>query len=207
MANDNLVSSYQQLVSSYQVIDNFRDHLLVRLLLVAGAGGIFLLYVTKNGELSSETMAFLPFIGSFDFIVTAGLFVYKIYGIMKCTALIMTGNDMEARLGIEGQFLSRPNSFFNEPFAAGRIYTAFVAVWTCKQCRGRAASQSTIRMVGPSALYTGIVTTTQNQDGKPNRCCFWKTRMFLKEDGRWGCAGWQVTGLLKHDRFARVGEA
>jgi hypothetical protein len=127
MANTDLLTSYQQLVSSYQAIDNFRAQLLARLPLATGAG-IFLLYAT-NGAIPDETKAFLPAIGLFGMVVTLGLFVYEFYGIKKCTALIKSGKDMECMLGIDGQFRRRPAFFFNEPFAAALIYPAVLAAW------------------------------------------------------------------------------
>ncbi|HLO30220.1 MAG TPA: nuclear transport factor 2 family protein [Anaerolineales bacterium] len=127
MANNNLMTSYQELVGSYQAIDTFRSQLLARLPLATGSG-IFLLYATKD-TLNDSTQAFLPAIGLFGLVVALGLFVYEIYGIMKCTALIKAGQEMESLLGIEGQFLRRPASFLNEPFAAALIYPAVLAAW------------------------------------------------------------------------------
>jgi hypothetical protein len=125
--SDNLTTSYQQLIGSYQAIDSFRTQLLGLLPLATG-GGILLLYNT-NPAVNPSAQEFLPAIGLFGFVVTLGLFVYEIYGILKCTALILTGQDMERALGITGQFLSRPNSFLNEPFAAGLIYPGVLAAW------------------------------------------------------------------------------
>lgn len=61
--------------------------------------------------------------------------------------------------------------------------------------RGRSAAEPDVYTVGECAVYTVIVTTTQDADGTPNPGRFWNTRMFLKENGQWGCAGWQVTGI------------
>ena len=38
------------------------------------------------------------------------------------------------------------------------------------------------------AAFTSIVTITQNSDGKSNPSRFENTRMFVNENGRWGCA-------------------
>jgi hypothetical protein len=129
--NSNLLKVYEQLCSSYQEIDSFRAQLLGRLPLVTGTG-IFLLYVTGKEPLPPETKAFLPAIGLFGFVVTLGLFAYEAYGIMKCHALIIAGKQMEAQLGVDGQFAHRPRSVLdriNEPFAAGVIYPAVLASW------------------------------------------------------------------------------
>ena len=127
MANDNLMTSYKELIGTYRAIDTFRAQLLERLPLATGAG-IFLLYAT-DGALPDETTSFLPAFGIFGFVVALGLFVYEYYGITKCTALINSGKKMEVLLGIDGQFLRRPRSLFNEPFAAGLIYPAVLAAW------------------------------------------------------------------------------
>lgn len=289
MADNDLMTGYQQLVSSYQAIDNFRAQLLGRLPLATGAG-IFLLYAA-DGNLSDEMRKLLPrllpYIGLFGIIVTLGLFVYEIYGIMKCTALINTGKQMEGLLGIGGQFQSRPSSFFNEPFAAGLIYPAVLAAWSYlpfayinsdgqpyqpywiiallvfvvflagtmgynlklyldgkgkdlaqlnqeilyaeehgdrgklgkllhpgftivrsngdqqdkeeylnsilyNKNRGRKATYTNIQRVGRFAIYTGIVTTTQDPDGASPPGRFWNTWLFVKVNERWRCLSWQV---------------
>jgi hypothetical protein len=103
------------------------------------------LYYAVSGKISVDTQNFLPFIGLFGFVVTLGLYVYEIFGIMKWTALTMTGKDMEARLGC--------------------------------------------------AIYSGIVTNTQNPDGTPNPGRFWNMRLFVQENGQRGCTGWLATEI------------
>jgi hypothetical protein len=154
MATDNISANYQQLVSSYQAIDTFRTQLLARLPLATGSG-IFLLYATKD-TLDDINPAFLLAIGLFGIVVTLSLFVYEIYGIKKCSALITTGKEMEVNLGIKGQFLSRPNSFFNEPFAAGLIYPAVLASWTLVTV---ANIKTDSRLVWFAPLVFGIFST------------------------------------------------
>lgn len=58
--------------------------------------------------------------------------------------------------------------------------------------RGRRAAQPNVQVVGQCAIYTCIVTTTQNPDGTPNPGRFWNTRLFVRENGQWRCASWQV---------------
>src|SRR4051812_35782869 len=121
---------YEQLCASYLAIDDFRAKLLGLLPLASGTG-IFLLY-SNQGALSAETKAFLTPIGLFGLIVTLGLFMYEIYGIRKCHALIVAGRQLEISLHSDGQFLKRPRSVLgviNEPFAAGIIYPAVFAAW------------------------------------------------------------------------------
>jgi hypothetical protein len=122
---------YEQLCQSYRAIDDFRAKLLEFLPLVSG-GGIFLLL---SNPLRKEYMG--P-VGAFGALITLGLFVYELYGIEKCTALIKAGRDLESLLNLEGQFLSRPTgllqrtgflSHISEPFAAGIIYPVVLAAW------------------------------------------------------------------------------
>jgi hypothetical protein len=58
--------------------------------------------------------------------------------------------------------------------------------------RGRHAAQPNVQLVGQCAIYTCLVTTTQNPDGTPNPGRFWNTRLFVNENGHWRCATWQV---------------
>jgi uncharacterized protein DUF4440 len=58
--------------------------------------------------------------------------------------------------------------------------------------RGRHAAQTNAQLVGQCAIYTCLVTTTQNPDGTPNPGRFWNTRLFVQENGNWRCAAWQV---------------
>ncbi len=126
--NENLKAVYQQLCDSYRAIDDFRTKLLGFLPLATG-GGIFLLL----GPLSNQTQRYLGPIGAFGLAITFGLFCYELYGIKKCTHLILAGIRIEEQLDIDGQFLKRPAGvagFINEPFAAGIIYPAVGAAWT-----------------------------------------------------------------------------
>jgi hypothetical protein len=126
-----LIKVYDQLCQSYRAIDDFRAKLLGFLPLVSG-GGIFLLL---SAPLPKE---YLGPIGAFGAVITLGLFVYEIYGIEKCTALIKAGQDLESSMNSKGQFLRRPTgllhhpgflSRISEPFAAGIIYPAVLAAW------------------------------------------------------------------------------
>jgi hypothetical protein len=72
---------------------------------------------------------------------------------------------------------------------------AFLADVPNQSHRGRRAEQPAVHQVGSCAIYTSIVTTTQNPDGAPNPGRFWNTRLFVQEDGQWHCAAWQVMKL------------
>src|SRR5262249_36957981 len=69
----------------------------------------------------------------FGLLVTLGLFALEIFGIRKCTALIVVGARLEAAMGTkQGQFTNRPKGlggFISEPFAAGVIYPTVMAGW------------------------------------------------------------------------------
>lgn len=131
MPNDNLMPVYQELCQSYRAIDDFRAKLLGLLPLATGTG-IFLLY-SNSDKLPADMQGFLGPIGLFGFVITLGLFLYEIYGIRKCGALIGGGQQIEGWLRVDGQFMHRPHQVarvINEPFASGIIYPAVLAVWT-----------------------------------------------------------------------------
>ncbi len=65
---------------------------------------------------------------------------------------------------------------------------AFLAEVPNQGQRGRCAGQPAVHQLGGCAIYTCIVTTTQNPDGSPNPGRFWNTRLFVQEAGRWRCA-------------------
>ena len=46
--------------------------------------------------------------GLFGFLITLGLYIFKIYGTRRCTHLIILGQHLENQLKIEGQFNHRP---------------------------------------------------------------------------------------------------
>jgi len=135
---DNLRAAYEQLCLSYRAIDDFRAKLLGFLPLVTG-GGLILL----TGRSAGMREEFFRPVGLFGIAVTAGLLAYELFGIRKCHALIVAGEDLERALRLPvgthssgkgaGQFLRRPQSLLgvvNEPFAAATIYPAVLAAWT-----------------------------------------------------------------------------
>jgi hypothetical protein len=131
----NLKSAYEQLCTSYRAIDDFRAKLLGFLPLATG--GVVLLLVDERLDKASALL--LP-AGMFGVAVTSGLLAYELYGIRKCHALLMAGEELEEAMGLPqddtgrpaGQFLRRPNHLLgivNEPFAAAAIYPAVLAAW------------------------------------------------------------------------------
>ena len=125
---------YDQLCDSYRAIDDFRSKLLGFLPLVSGSG-LFLLLQDSFTDATKRnvSLSLLAPIGWFGFVITLGLFLYEIYGIRKCHALIEAGKQLECSLKIpNGQFRRRPRSvlyLINEPLAAGVIYPAVLAAW------------------------------------------------------------------------------
>jgi hypothetical protein len=103
---------------------------------LATGTGIFLLLGLKIDDvqnLSPGTKSLLVAVGAFGFFITLGLFLYEIYGIKKCHALIKAGRHIEDSLNLDGQFNNRPQNVLyviNEPFAAGVIYSTVLAAWT-----------------------------------------------------------------------------
>jgi hypothetical protein len=130
---EDLRTIYKELCTSYRAIDDFRSKLLGFLPLATGAGIFLLLDKLKDGgSLPVEAKSHLPVVGGFGFLITSGLFLYEIYGIKKCCALIQAGRKMECSLHNDGQFITRPQNValvINEPFAAGVIYPAVLAAW------------------------------------------------------------------------------
>ncbi|HAW53099.1 MAG TPA: hypothetical protein DCX54_12335 [Flavobacteriales bacterium] len=128
MKNPNYLDTYKELCNSYHAIDDFRAKLLALLPFATGVGAVFLL-----GNIEPDNQKYLEPLGFFGFVVTLGLFVYEIFGIHKCHALIKSGKYIETlQLKVDGQFRSRPPSvlgFIDEPFAAGIIYPAVLASW------------------------------------------------------------------------------
>jgi hypothetical protein len=132
--SNNLRAGYQELCTSYRAIDDFRAKLL-GFLPLATAGGIGILLNNLKGveNLNDGTKSLLATVGFFGALITFGLFLYELYGIRKCSALIQAGRRLEKALQLDdGQFERRPESIagvINEPFAAGIIYPAVLAAW------------------------------------------------------------------------------
>jgi hypothetical protein len=134
---ENLRAAYKELCTSYHAIDDFRAKLLGLLPLATGTGIYLLLDKLKDAKtinsLEAQTKHLLAALGGFGFVTTLGLFLYEIYGIKKCCALIQAGTHMEGLLRVnDGQFQNRPQnvaSVINEPSAAGVIYPAVLASW------------------------------------------------------------------------------
>lgn len=135
---ENIRTVYKELCSSYRTIDDFRGKLLAALPLASGTG-IFLLIADPAKKFESSFN--LP-IGIFGFVVTLGLFIFEIYGIRRCTHLIVFGKWLEGQLRIEGQFKHRPEGLesfplvprwfaplISEPLASGFIYPAVLGAW------------------------------------------------------------------------------
>lgn len=74
---------------------------------------------------------------------------------------------------------------------------AYLDAVTANAHRGRTADQPEVQLYGDCAVFTCIVTTTQNSDGTPNPGRFWNTRVFVREKGEWHCAAWQVTKITQ----------
>jgi hypothetical protein len=133
---NNIKLAYEQLCNSYRAIDDFRSKLLGFLPLVTGGGVL----VLAGQALDKGKEFFLP-AGLFGVAVTAGLLAYELFGIKKCHALLIAGEDLEREMDLPvdrttgkpaGQFLRRPNHLLgivNEPFAAATIYPAVLAAW------------------------------------------------------------------------------
>jgi hypothetical protein len=133
----NAPTAYQTLCASYNAIDSFRGTLLGFLPLATS--GLFLLAGDSSRGILSDPKLSVP-LGLFGLLVSLGLFIFEIYGIRRCTHLIIAGRHLERQLKTEGQFLHRPNGvegfisaklsrLVNEPMASGVIYPAVGAAW------------------------------------------------------------------------------
>lgn len=58
--------------------------------------------------------------------------------------------------------------------------------------RGRTADQIEVHLYDDRAVFTCRVTTTRDKDGNQAISHFWNTRLFVRENGEWRCAAWQV---------------
>lgn len=124
-ARIHLQPTYKDLCDSYRAIDDFRTKLLAALPVVTGAGIFF--------SAKGLDAKYLPGLGVFGFMVTLGLFALELYGILKCAALIKTGERLEDAMGMVGQFRTRPRPLLgqvDEVFASGLIYPAALGAWS-----------------------------------------------------------------------------
>jgi hypothetical protein len=134
------LAAYDRVCESYHKVDDFRARLL-GLLPVATGTGVFLLLSGKaeflgqgnNGEpIPRDLQQAFGAIGAFGLLFALGLFAYELFGIKKCHYLIESGKRLETRLGVWGQFRTRPSAiagYVNEPAASSIIYPASMAAW------------------------------------------------------------------------------
>jgi hypothetical protein len=124
-------------ISPQAFAKSIANQLMGTALALASGTGIFLLI----GDKPIEPRLLLA-IGAFGFVVTLGLFVFEIYGIRRCTHLIVFGEWLEGQLRSEGQLKHRPRGlegcglipknlapFISEPLASGNIYPAVMGAW------------------------------------------------------------------------------
>jgi hypothetical protein len=125
-------AAYAEVCTSYHAIDDFRMKLLGLLPVATGTGVFLLLNGNDHPDETSQSKDFLFAIGLLGFAFTLGLFAFELYGIKRCHYLIRTGQRLEAKLRVDGQFLNRPQElmgFIYEPLASGFIYSASMAAW------------------------------------------------------------------------------
>jgi hypothetical protein len=129
--DDNLRLGYAELCRTYHAIDDFRTKLLGFLPVATGVGVTLL--SGKDVVAGPDGVGYLP-VGLFGLVITAGLFAFEIFGVTKCHAVIVAGQDLETALDLpQGQFRTRPASAWglvNEPFAGAIIYPAAMAAWS-----------------------------------------------------------------------------
>lgn len=73
--------------------------------------------------------------------------------------------------------------------------TAYLASVSTNGHRGRSASEIRVQKCGEVAVCTSVVTTTQQPDGTLDPGRFWNTQLFVRQEGKWYCAEWQILGM------------
>ncbi|MCG3156425.1 MAG: hypothetical protein DKINENOH_03049 [bacterium] len=64
--------------------------------------------------------------------------------------------------------------------------------------RGRSADQVEVRLYDDRAIFACRVTTnTRDKDGNQAINYYWNTRLFVRENGEWRCAAWQVMKIAE----------
>lgn len=183
MTNQDMHSEnmYKELCTSYRAIDDFRQKLL-GILPLASSGILTFLIDPKflGGETADVFRPLLPGIGLLGFLVTLGLFFFEIYGIRRCTYLILVGEYLECELGMKhGQFRDRPPSVFGfiaEPMAAGVIYPAVMAAWSYMGMYFYDGSTSTALPLAASVFMVsaGLMVLYQKKLAQEQNC--WKEK-------------------------------
>lgn len=136
MADDNkLLEVYKQLNAGYHAVDDFRAKLLGFLPLASGVAFICLLDPAK----ASSVTPHLKEIGIAGMLVTLGLLIYELKGIMKCTDFIFSGKAIEEKLlvgsSLSGKFseLAKEKNtiwgYVTEPVASAIVYATVMAGW------------------------------------------------------------------------------
>jgi hypothetical protein len=169
---------YSQLCESYRAIDDFRSKLLALLPAITGAS--ILLTSKESPNLLTE---WSPQFGIFGGLITCGLFIYEIYGIRKCAALIRAGKELEISGQVHGQFCSRPQAvwgWINEPLAAAIIYPVVLASWWIvgflRILSGQTISLSVVGVWVVATLlivggFLGVRAYDRSLNKRDNPCC------------------------------------
>lgn len=199
MANEDM---YKELCTSYRAIDDFRQKLLG--ILPLASGGILAFLIDPkflSGETADVFGPLLPGIGLLGFLVTLGLFFFEIYGISKCTYLILVGSYLEWKLGMEhGQFSDRPppvSGFIAEPMAAGIIYPAVMAAWSYMGMffyDGRSASIAFPLAICVFLTFAGLMVWYQKRLEKEQTV--WQAKAKMTAPVAAGCANDSLKDIL-----------
>jgi hypothetical protein len=120
---ENLRTEYREVCENHRAISDFRAKLLTILPLASGTG-IFL-FLRKQSEPLDP--AHLAAIGVFGFVVTFGLFLHELRGIMKCSGLIRRGKNLEERLKLR-KVSSRWIMSITIPEATAELFGILTAV-------------------------------------------------------------------------------
>jgi hypothetical protein len=171
--SENLRTVYRELCTSYRAIDDFRGKLLGFLPLVSGTGIFLLIHDPSKPDIAREVL--LP-VALFGLLVTLGLFVFEIYGIRRCSHLIILGKSLETQLRVDGQFTHRPVGlsavgksdtglfrFVSEPLASGIVYSAVIGAWVFLICwgQGKTSLEEHSIWILPVAAFIAALSISQ----------------------------------------------
>ena len=118
--DEDMRAAYQAVCDRHRQIDDFRGKLLALLPIASGAAVLLLL--SKSDAIKN----YLTPIGCYGCAVTAGLFLYELYGVSVCLQVMAQAGELETELHVpEGMGLFRDR----RPGPLGELVGAEMASW------------------------------------------------------------------------------
>ncbi|HKO58662.1 MAG TPA: hypothetical protein VJ276_22540 [Thermoanaerobaculia bacterium] len=140
MSDQFLLTAYQEICKKHSGLDDFRMKLL-GLLPIASVVGLFTLNQSGGIAIEGPANEIVTYVGVFAGLFTLSLFIYEVRNILMCDDLWKKGMELEAQMGISGQFCvcgeqrsaGSVRSFFaellNAKLAACFVYSLVMAAW------------------------------------------------------------------------------